>query len=379
MALVHNNTICDCNQGRGAAVYGIRIGTDGDDMSGYPAASAKISVDGNHTDAATRLHNPHSVTLQSTADPVSSFDDSALVAADAALGTRVTTLENAPSVSNPLTLESSSASTDAKLELKNTANNGKCELVVSNLTFHDRKWGFINKNSSELAFRTDEGQYGGDTAFLISKSGNVCFVGSNVTEPSETGSYGLRALSSVLFEHDKFVITSLPSSNPGVDNRVFVDKGVLKLSVDYSPQTIHFDGSQGNTNASQTSTWYQLPQSHALTIFSGGSGGYPQLYSYCFILPEPHDDIIGATIEVHHMSQATSYAAFSQLTNGGPLGTTYVQVVDSSGVAGGGVAGAMAVKVSGTTGFAKFVLLKSSTTFFWTCSTGGEWVNRSAL
>ena len=79
------------------------------------------------------------------------------------------------------------------------------------------------------------------------------------------------------------------------------------------------------------------------------------------------------------MTSSSNYSAFSQMTNGGPIGTTYVQNVDISGVAGGGVAGNMAVKIPGTVGFAKFVLLKSSNTFFWTCVTGGEWVNRSTL
>jgi hypothetical protein len=54
-----------------SAVYGILIGGSvNSDMTGYPAGSNSASIDGNHIDAATRLHNPQSVTLQTTADPV---------------------------------------------------------------------------------------------------------------------------------------------------------------------------------------------------------------------------------------------------------------------------------------------------------------------
>ena len=71
IALVHNNTICDCNQGRAAAVYGIRIGGDTGTVS-YPQESAQCSLDGNHIDAATRLHNPQSIAVVDTSDPTSS-------------------------------------------------------------------------------------------------------------------------------------------------------------------------------------------------------------------------------------------------------------------------------------------------------------------
>jgi len=186
-------------------------------------------------------------------------------------------------------------------------------------------------------------------------------------------------LGSIRYDHTDHEYTALPTSEPNTDNRLWVENGNLKLSGDYSAQTLIFDGTQGNVGAaSDSANWYQLPQSYALTIFTGGVGGYPQLYSYKFILPVPHDDIIGATIEVNHMSSAASYSAFSQMTNGGPLGTTYVQTVDASG-AHGGVAGNMSGSVGGDVGCAKCVLLKSSSAFYWTCTTGGEWVATSTL
>ena len=66
--VVQNNSIIECNAGRAAAVYGIRIGADNDPANGgtYPAESAKIIVDTNSTDAAVELFNPSSVTTVST-------------------------------------------------------------------------------------------------------------------------------------------------------------------------------------------------------------------------------------------------------------------------------------------------------------------------
>ena len=238
---------------------------------------------------------------------------------------RVAALESAGGgVSNPITLESTSASTDCKIELKNTAQNGKCELVVSNLTHHSRKWFFKNKNADELSFYTDEGQYGGDEAFRISKGGNFMVVGANIAQPSEVGSYNFRVMGSVLFEHDKFVCTNLPTTNPQVTNRVYVDKSALRITNIYSPITLHLNGNTYTDytgtarilagSPSNTNNWYRIKPDADLTLIAGGNGGYPAMYNFHFVLPTPTGNF--QEITLHKLTPSTQYVAFAQLTNG---------------------------------------------------------------
>ena len=138
MAVIKGNTISDGGQGRAASVIGFSIQRT-DAGGAFPTASNKFVLESNVSDCATRLSNSQSI-------PRTKGD----------FRTRIEALESAGGgVSNPLTLESTSASTNATLELKNTAANGKCELVVSNLTNHSHKWYFKNYNKDELSFYTE--------------------------------------------------------------------------------------------------------------------------------------------------------------------------------------------------------------------------------
>mgnify|MGYP003715121621 CR=1 FL=1 len=62
---ITNNSILKCNQGRAAAVYGITLG---ENLDPYPTASNKVQIDGNFTDAATKLYNWNSTPVVSFAD-----------------------------------------------------------------------------------------------------------------------------------------------------------------------------------------------------------------------------------------------------------------------------------------------------------------------
>ena len=106
-------------------MYGIHI----DDLTAYPAESRKCIIDGNQIDCTTRLHNPHSIALVDTSDPITIDDsrtttlESEMDAAEARLTTletemdsaevRITTLENSGgggATSNPLEVHSTSGS-----------------------------------------------------------------------------------------------------------------------------------------------------------------------------------------------------------------------------------------------------------------------------
>ena len=123
IALVHNNTICDCNQGRAAAVYGVRIGGDVGTVS-YPQESAQCSLDGNHIDAATRLHNPQSIAVVDTSDPISSntFEIQNL-SGSAELSIESNTDVAAATTKISMKAESSSATEDRLYEMQTDPSN----------------------------------------------------------------------------------------------------------------------------------------------------------------------------------------------------------------------------------------------------------------
>ena len=268
MAVIKGNTISNGGQGRAASVIGFSIQRTG---GAFPAASNKFVLESNVSDCATRLSNSQSIprTKGDFRTRIESLESESLSFGTVAETGKVVYSENIKSygdanwagggVSNPLELESTSASTNCKLELKNTANNGKCELVVSNLTHHDRKWFFRNKNADELSFYTDEGQYGSDEAFRISKGGNFMVVGANIAQPNEVGSFNFRCMGSTLFEHDKFMCTSLPTSDPGITNRIYNDNNNLKISSGTADEPV-IRSTSHETPGGYTN-WLQLPYS----------------------------------------------------------------------------------------------------------------------
>ena len=86
---VSGNSIMKCNQGRAAGIYGVTLG---EYLTAYPTASNKIALDGNFTDAATKLYNWNSTPVVSFAD--SGLGSSALVDnndANASLEVKTTT------------------------------------------------------------------------------------------------------------------------------------------------------------------------------------------------------------------------------------------------------------------------------------------------
>ena len=135
--------------------------------------------------------------------------------------------------SNPLVVESSAAGTDAEVEVRNSASGGKTKLTISNLTSHDTQFyfeTFDNNARDELTFYGEQASGAKDCIFMVSKYGNICFVGANVAVPSEVGSIGARFLNSVKFEHANVQFSNLPTSAPGTSGRVWNDGGTLKIT-----------------------------------------------------------------------------------------------------------------------------------------------------
>ena len=317
IALVHDNTIADCNQGRADAVYGIRIG----DIS-YPAASAKISMGGNHIDAATRLHNPHSVTTVALADPSgSSYDDTvlagrvttletdvtALEAEDVALDGRVTTLENAGggSISNPLMVSSTDTSTGTVVSIRNEATSaGKIAFEmeidappVDGDTWNDVLYRTHTGDHRYLFYDVNRRQHQGgvhdvtERIWGINQYGNIIFFGKDQAywdAPSLSAStVNFNVRGTTQFDNASFAIPNLPTTDPSVSGRLFDDQGVVKISAGSSLHLHEDSPASGNP-------WVQLTNQTLVTM--GPSNSNPSL-TFRYIAPVGADRYDGRTIK----------------------------------------------------------------------------------
>jgi hypothetical protein len=376
MCILKGNTIQKCNQGRAANKIGISIQRTGAGGS-YPTASNKYIEEFNVVlDSDVRVVNSQSIPqvkslLQTTVD---SKEDALSFGTVSETG-KVVLSENIKSygdsnwasagVSNPILLTSSVAGTAAKLSLENSAVNGTTELVVSKLSNTDRTWRWKTHNQDEIKFEVDQGQYGIQQAFRVAKNGNVCFLGQGQST-NEIGSYTLRAMGSVLFEHDKFVLTSLPTTNPSVTNRIYTDRSTVRITNIYSPITLFLNANAftdyTNTSRSLTQSnsftyWYRIKPDADLTI-TQAPFGYPALYNFHFILPLPTAAF--QKITLHKLNDSSKHVAFGQETNGNFHVRTPTQYSVSANTC---------LKIT-TPGTHTLIAVLDGSTYHWCCSEG---------
>ena len=308
MAVIKGNTISNGGQGRGASVIGFSIQRT-DAGGAFPTASNKFVLESNVSDCATRLSNSQSIprtkgdfrtrieALESETH-ISAAEQAKLAAVSlaelgylsgttSAVQTQLSSKQASLSfgsvsetgkvvysqdiktygdanwsgggATNPILLQSAVANTPAKITLENTAVNGTTEFEISKLTDKDRTWRFKTHNQDELKLECDQGQYGIQQSFRIAKNGNVCILGQGQST-NEVGSYTFRTMGSVLFEHDKFVMTSLPTSDPGTANRLYNDNTNLKISSGTTDEPVIRSTSHENPSGGYTN-WLQLPYS----------------------------------------------------------------------------------------------------------------------
>ncbi|MAD46761.1 MAG: hypothetical protein CMH98_17340 [Oceanospirillaceae bacterium] len=357
IALVHNNTICDCNQGRGAAVYGIRLGSD--IALSYPSESAKASVDGNHIDAATRVHNNFGTVLQATADPGGS--------------------------STPETFTVENDSAEAELVIRSTQTAAGNEQV--SLTFHLDRSGsenFISDASyvfqnygSDLDFNSV--QYPGHLnetsrlAYKVLGNGQMVFSGSG-----ETG-----GITNVLpycgyngGDDLRFLGSSRFFCNVQIGSVADVEEKLLSIPTAFTEVDLDGDQAQFNTplDATDPDDYEQLADTLNLEVHCAGMGGYGALTHYLLKLPVARTDKQRIKIYNGGTWVGLSWVYSTTTVAGGDDGSKLL-VRDGETLAGG-VAGNSVIKI--TSSFAEAVCRIRDGKAYWLV-TNGENVTNTAL
>ena len=163
IACCTGNSVLKANIGRAATVCGITLG-DTIANPGYPAASAKIQIDANFTDATTKLFNPHSVAVTTEA-----------------LDARVAAVEqNVAAITSNLVVENTGASASVEVKATTAASDSasiqiEIDSTANNLLDHAYQLHVGSSNSNDWQFRTRLADLSWLTAFRISPTGDVIF------------------------------------------------------------------------------------------------------------------------------------------------------------------------------------------------------------
>ena len=163
IACCTGNSVLKANIGRAATVCGITLG-DSIANPGYPAASAKIQIDANFTDATTKLFNPHSVAVTTEA-----------------LDARVAAVEqNVAAITSNLVVENTGASASVEVKATTAASDSasiqiEIDSTANNLLDHAYQLHVGSSNSNDWQFRTRLADLSWLTAFRISPTGDVIF------------------------------------------------------------------------------------------------------------------------------------------------------------------------------------------------------------
>ena len=245
---VSGNSIMKCNQGRAAGIYGITLG---EYLTAYPTASNKIALDGNFTDAASKVYNWNSI-------PVVSFTESG---------------------------------DTSELVVENTDDNASIEIKTQTTAAHSSSLSWIVDSSNNLADRSY--RLFADNSFQLQTFYNNAWLTSlrlfpsgeiNIGTPAPTGtSLGKFRCKNTFYYDDTGVFNSAVTMN----SDLLLEGVNVKDKLDtISAPTKIFDN---NSSSNISGTPRVLPNDDDIVVVAGGDSGYGVLNTYSYRLPAHSD------------------------------------------------------------------------------------------